>query len=288
MIKCTDKNFLSRSRTQPAQSPQRAVHAPLPRAQRGAQEVRRGPLDRRNRADRLRARLRGRRRHKGDEGPDVFRRVRRRLHRAVVRHGVADQEARHQRGQWPRPRRRLRARHDGRHHVLLRRRQLRPARDQAGHHSRRGRLAEADARHWQKPRYGAHPHRQLLLRQAGRRVGARREGVRHAAGVLGRRDRNRRKDCQLQPHRRQGLQGGCEQESGSWSQGRRRVRAKGLPRVVWQPGPEDWHGRLCGEEEARVEPRVERFCFTRSKGENTNERRRGNANLVDSWPKKEM
>ena len=121
---------------QPAEAAQRAQRRADERAGRRACRVRWRRRRRRDGGHRQRQGLRGRRRHRRDGELDVHGRLPHRLHLAQLGDAALDPQARHRRGRRIRARRRLRARDDVRLHHRRRRREVRPAGDQARHHSR--------------------------------------------------------------------------------------------------------------------------------------------------------
>ena len=143
---------------QPAAGAQRAEPALDRRARPRARRLRGRPGDRLHRHHRHREGLRRRRRHQGDARQDLRRGLSAATSRAVDRVGALPQ-ADHRRGRGLCARRRLRARHDVRHHHRRRQRRIRPARDQARRHAGHRRHAAADPRRRQGQGDGDVPDR---------------------------------------------------------------------------------------------------------------------------------
>ena len=123
-------------------------------------------------------------------------------------------------GERLRARRRLRARHDLRHHRRRRVGPLRAARSQHRHHSRRRRHAAPDARRRQVQGDEVHPHRRAVLGEGGVRHGARERSRARPRG-RGPRDRPRAPDRRAAAARDAAREGG-----GARRNGRAAVRAR--------------------------------------------------------------
>ena len=151
----------------PAPGAQRAQLADDARGRRGAARLRRGREDRLHRARRFAEGLRRRGRHQGDGGAHLCRRIGARPVRGMGRLREPAQ-AGHRGRLRLRAGRRMRARHDVRLHHRRPFGAVRPAGDQAGHHSRHGRLAAAGPLRRQVEGHGHDPDRPQHGRRGGR------------------------------------------------------------------------------------------------------------------------
>ena len=216
----------------------------------GGRCVRGGCRDRLPRRHRVGEGVRRRRRHQGDGEQELHGRIHGELHRHLGPARPCPQ-AGDRGGRGLCARRRLRTRHAVRHHHRRRHREIRPAGDQARHHSGDRRHPAPDPRRRQGEGDGPDPHRaddgcgrgRALRPRRPRRAGGRPPGRGDEDGRHHRRDVAALGD---------GGEGGGEPRLRDLARRRRRVRAAGLPRAVRDRGPEGRHGGFRREAAGEV------------------------------------